>query len=50
VLVEDTVANLKSAHQLGLHTVWMQHYLRQGRPVIPLPSVCMGATRRWMCA
>jgi len=30
VLVEDTVANLKSAHQLGLHTVWMQHYLRQG--------------------
>ena len=29
VLVEDTVANLKSAHQLGLHTVWMQHYLRQ---------------------
>lgn len=30
VLVEDTEANLKSAHQLGLRTVWMQHYLRRG--------------------
>ena len=28
VLVEDTVANLRSAHQLGLRTVWMQRYLR----------------------
>jgi putative hydrolase of the HAD superfamily len=28
VLVEDTVANLKSARKLGLRTVWMQHYLR----------------------
>jgi putative hydrolase of the HAD superfamily len=28
VLVEDTVANLKGARKLGLHTVWMQHYLR----------------------
>lgn len=28
VLVEDTVANLKSARRLGLRTVWMQHYLR----------------------
>ena len=35
VLVEDTVANLKSAHQLGLHTVWMQHYLRQGPQAHP---------------
>jgi putative hydrolase of the HAD superfamily len=28
VLVEDTVANLRSARRLGLHTVWMQRYLR----------------------
>jgi putative hydrolase of the HAD superfamily len=28
VLVEDTVANLKSAHRLGLGTVWMQQYLK----------------------
>lgn len=28
VLVEDTVANLKSARSLGLRTVWMQRYLR----------------------
>ena len=27
VLVEDTLANLKTAHALGLRTVWMQHYL-----------------------
>jgi putative hydrolase of the HAD superfamily len=31
VLVEDTVANLKSARRLGLGTVWMQHYLK-GNP------------------
>lgn len=29
VLIEDTVANLKSARRLGLHTVWMQQYLRR---------------------
>lgn len=28
VLVEDTVANLRSARRLGLGTVWMQRYLR----------------------
>ena len=28
ILVEDTLANLKSARRLGLRTVWMQHYLR----------------------
>ncbi len=28
VLVEDTVANLRSARRLGLRTVWMQRYLR----------------------
>jgi len=49
VLVEDTLANLKSARRLGLHTVWMQRYLRDnphgpevgmrlhGRP----PAVCV---------
>jgi len=31
VLVEDTLANLKSARSLGLRTVWMQRYL-QGNP------------------
>jgi putative hydrolase of the HAD superfamily len=31
VLVEDTLANLKSAHKLGMRTVWMQHYLRHQR-------------------
>ena len=28
VLVEDTLATLKSARRLGLRTVWMQHYLQ----------------------
>jgi len=49
ILVEDTVANLKSARRVGLRTVWMQHYLRHnlhgpevgihlhGRP----PAVCV---------
>ena len=30
VLVEDTLANLKSARQLGLNTVWVTQYLRRG--------------------
>jgi len=30
VLVEDTLANLKSARQLGLRTVWVTQYLRHG--------------------
>lgn len=29
ILVEDTLANLKSACQLGLRTVWVTQYLRQ---------------------
>lgn len=49
ILVEDTVANLKSARRVGMKTVWMQHYLRHnphgpevgihlhGRP----PAVCV---------
>jgi putative hydrolase of the HAD superfamily len=32
VLVEDTLANLKSASQLGLRTVWVTQYLRMGEP------------------
>jgi hypothetical protein len=28
ILVEDTLANLKSAKQLGLRTVWVTQYLR----------------------
>ena len=30
ILVEDTLANLKSAKQLGLRTVWVTQYLRRG--------------------
>jgi putative hydrolase of the HAD superfamily len=30
VLVEDTLANLKSAKQLGVNTVWVTQYLRRG--------------------
>jgi putative hydrolase of the HAD superfamily len=30
ILVEDTLANLKSARQLGLRTVWVTQYLRIG--------------------
>jgi putative hydrolase of the HAD superfamily len=29
ILVEDTLANLKSARQLGVRTVWVTQYLRQ---------------------
>lgn len=29
ILVEDTLANLRSARQLGLRTVWVTQYLRQ---------------------
>jgi putative hydrolase of the HAD superfamily len=32
ILVEDTLANLKSASQLGLRTVWVTQYLRMGEP------------------
>lgn len=30
ILVEDTLANLKSARQLGVRTVWVTQYLRTG--------------------
>jgi putative hydrolase of the HAD superfamily len=41
VLVEDTLANLKSANQLGLRTVWVTQYLRMSDPIgaAPLPRM-----------
>jgi putative hydrolase of the HAD superfamily len=41
VLVEDTLANLKSARQLGLRTVWITQYLRMSDPIgsAPLPRM-----------
>ena len=32
ILVEDTLANLKSAKQLGMRTAWVTQYLRAGDP------------------
>jgi putative hydrolase of the HAD superfamily len=32
ILVEDTLANLRSAHQLGLRTVWVTGYLKTSDP------------------
>lgn len=49
VLVEDTLANLKSARSLGLRTVWMQHYLHaHGHG----PDMGVHLHRRpgWVCA
>jgi putative hydrolase of the HAD superfamily len=41
VLVEDTLANLKSARQLGMRTVWVTQYLRVSDPIgaAPLPRM-----------
>jgi putative hydrolase of the HAD superfamily len=33
ILVEDTLANLKSAKQLGLRTAWVTQYLRMSDPI-----------------
>jgi putative hydrolase of the HAD superfamily len=33
ILVEDTLANLHSAKQLGLRTVWVTRYLRMSDPI-----------------
>ena len=33
ILVEDTLANLKSAKQVGLRTVWLTQYLRMVDPI-----------------
>jgi putative hydrolase of the HAD superfamily len=39
ILVEDTLANLKAARQLGMRTVWVTQYLRMADPfgAAPLP-------------
>lgn len=49
VLVEDTLANLKSARALRLQTVWMQHYLASAHhgPEAGLPWRRRPA---WVCA
>lgn len=41
ILVEDTLANLKSASRLGLRTVWVTQYLRMSDPIgkAPLPRI-----------
>jgi putative hydrolase of the HAD superfamily len=41
VLVEDTLANLKAAKQLGMRTVWVTQYLRMADPIgkAPLPKM-----------
>lgn len=41
VLVEDTLANLRSARQLGMRTVWITQYLRMSDPIgaAPLPRM-----------
>lgn len=33
ILVEDTLANLRTAHQLGMHTAWVTQYLKVGDPI-----------------
>jgi putative hydrolase of the HAD superfamily len=33
ILVEDTLANLKSARQLGIRTAWVTQYLRMSDPI-----------------
>ncbi len=48
VLVEDTVANLRSAHQLGLRTVWMQHYLKDN-PHGPEAGIGLHGRPPWVC-
>jgi putative hydrolase of the HAD superfamily len=41
ILVEDTLANLRSARQLGVRTVWITQYLRMSDPAgkAPLPRM-----------
>lgn len=41
ILVEDTLANLKSAKRLGMRTVWVTQYLRFSDPIgaAPLPRM-----------
>ena len=41
ILVEDTLDNLRAAHQVGLRTVWVTQYLRMSDPIgaAPLPRM-----------
>ena len=41
ILVEDTLANLRTASQLGIRTVWITQYLRMSDPIgtAPLPRM-----------
>ena len=41
ILVEDTLANLRTAKQVGMHTVWITQYLRMSDPSgrAPLPRM-----------
>ncbi|TDP81626.1 putative hydrolase of the HAD superfamily [Aquabacterium commune] len=53
VLVEDTVANLKSARRLGMRTVWMQHYLHSHgsrNPHGPDAGISLHGRPSWVCA
>ena len=49
VLVEDTVANLRSARRLRMRTVWMQHYLK-GNPHGPEAGLALHGKPSWVCA
>lgn len=49
ILVEDTVANLKSARSLRMRTVWMQHYLRQSQHG-PETGIRLHRRPAWVCA
>lgn len=48
VLVEDTLANLRSARRLGLRTVWMQHYLKHN-PHGPEAGIPLHGRPGWVC-
>ena len=47
ILVEDTLANLRSAARLGMGTVWMRHYLK-GNPHGPETGAGHGRPP-WLC-
>ena len=49
VLVEDTVANLRSARRLRMRTVWMQHYLKDN-PHGPEAGLALHGKPSWVCA
>jgi hypothetical protein len=49
VLVEDTLANLKSARRLGLRTVWMQHYLQSTTRMDWKPASPLHGRPPWVC-